>query len=161
MIVSRPDWKLPAAVGLAVLTLGSGVMGPLSVLATETPGVPGWTSFSGTTVGDTLLLPTLAASLLASFRYLPRTKGTREKLILVGGFAIGATGGLMLQLSWVLDNKPRLSWILPRTHHFSPLGYYHAIFLCAVSGLLFSLAFGVAYRVKYLASGVQRTPYIR
>jgi hypothetical protein len=57
----------------------------------------------------------------------------------------------MLQLSWVLDNKPRLTWILPRIHHFSPLGYYHAIFLCAVSGLLFALAFGIAYRLKYLA----------
>jgi hypothetical protein len=76
MIVSRPGWKLPAAIGFAVLTLGSGVMGPLSV-ATEPPGVPGWSSFSGTTVGDTLLLPVLAASLLAAFRYLPRTEGRR------------------------------------------------------------------------------------
>lgn len=152
MTTSKLDWKVPTALGLAVLALGSGIMGPLSVLTAEAPGLPRWSSFTATTIGDTLLLPILAASLLAIFRYLPGVERRREKLILVGGFVVGAAGGLVLQLSWVLDNKPRLSWILPRVHHFSPLGYYHAIFLCTVSGLLFLLAFGIAYRLKHLAS---------
>lgn len=150
-ISSRLDWKLPAGMGIAVLALGSGVMGPLWALTEEAPGIPGWDSFTGTTVGDTLLLPVLAASLLAAFRYLPSTGRRAEGLVLVCGALIGAAGGLALQLSWVLDEKPRLSWLLPRVHHFSPLGYYHAVFLCTVSGVLFSLAFGVVYRVRQVS----------
>lgn len=147
VISSRLDWKLPAGMGIAVLALGSGVMGPLWALTKEAPGIPGWDSFTGTTVGDTLLLPVLAASLLAAFRYLPSTERRAERLVLVCGAFIGAAGGLALQLSWVLDKKPRLSWLLPHVHHFSSLGYYHAVFLCTVSGVLFSLAFGTVYRI--------------
>lgn len=149
---NRLKWKLPTASGLAVLALGSGVMGPLSLLSRNAPGVPGWSSFTGTTVGDTLLLPILAGCLVASYRYLPGTSSRKEMLALGLGAVSGTAGGIIVQLSWVLDNKPRISWILPRIHHFSPLGYYHAVFLCAVSGLLFSLAFGVAFRAKSLAS---------
>jgi hypothetical protein len=69
-------------------------------------------------------------------------------VVIVFGAFIGVAGGLALQLSWVLDDKPRLSWLLPHIHQFSPLGYYHAAFLCAVSGTLFSLAFGAVYRIK-------------
>src|SRR5579859_2556623 len=152
IISSRLDWKLPAGMGIAVLALGSGVMGPLWVLTEQAPGIPGWDSFTGTTVGDTLLLPVLAAILLAAFRYLPGTERRAEGLVLACGGFIGAAGGLALQLSWVLDEKPRLSWLLPHVHHFSPLGYYHAVFLCMVSGVLFSLAFGVVYRIRQ-ASG--------
>lgn len=146
---SRLDWRSPVAMGIAVMALGSGVMGPLWALTYETPGIPGWTSFTGTTVGDTLLLPVLAASLLAAFRYFPTTETRRETLVLAGGAFIGTVGGMALQLSWILDDRPMLSWLLPHVHHFSPLGYYHAIFLCIVSGILFSLAFGTVYRIRH------------
>jgi hypothetical protein len=89
----------------------------------------------------------LAASLLAAFRYFPSTGRRAERVVIVFGAFIGVAGGLALQLSWVLDDKPRLSWLLPHIHQFSPLGYYHAAFLCAVSGTLFSLAFGAVYRI--------------
>jgi hypothetical protein len=145
------DWKLPTGIGLAVLALGSGVMGPLWALTNEAPGLPGWGDFTGTTVGDTVLLPILAASLMAAFSYLPSGKRKKETFVLACGALIGAVGGFMLQLSWVLDDKPRLSWILPRVHHFSALGYYHAVFLCVVSSILFSLAFGVTYRARQVS----------
>jgi hypothetical protein len=128
------DWKSPVLTGLAVLVLGSGVMGTEWALKKQAPGIPGWTSFTGTTVGDTLLLPVLAASLVAAFRYLPATGRGTEKYILRFGAFTGALGGLAVQLSWLLDDKPRLSWVLPRAHHFSLAGYYHAIFLIAASG---------------------------
>jgi hypothetical protein len=155
IIGSRLDWKLPTGMGLAVLALGSGVMGPLWALTKEAPGIPGWSSFTGTTVGDTLLLPILAASLMVAFRYLPGRERQRERLVLACGALIGAVGGLALQVTWVLDGSPRLSWLLPRVHHFSSLGYYHAVFLCTVSGVLLSLAFGVAYRARKVAGSSQ------
>ena len=145
------DWKLPTGIGLAVLALGSGVMGPLWALTKEPSGLPGWGNFTGTTVGDTVLLPILAASLMAAFSYLPSGNRKTEGLVLACGALIGAIGGFALQLSWILDNKPRLSWILPRVHHFSALGYYHAVFLCTVSGILFSLAFGITYRARQIS----------
>jgi hypothetical protein len=147
---ARRDWKSPTLIGFAVLALGSGVMGTEWALKKQAPGIPGWTSFTGTTVGDTLLLPVLAASLLAVFRYLPATgRGTDKHSLAVGGF-IGVVGGLAVQLSWLLDNRPRLSWVLPSVHHFSTIGYYHAIFLCVVSGTLFSLAFGASHRARHM-----------
>lgn len=145
---ARRGWRSPILFGFAVLALGSGVMGTEWTLKKQASGIPGWTSFTGTTVGDTLILPVLAASLLAAFRYLPGTGRRAERHILEAGAFIGATGGLAVQLSWLLDNKPRLSWLLPKVHHFSAIGYYHATFLCAASGTLFLLAFGVAYRVR-------------
>ena len=159
IIGSKLDWKLPAVMGIAVLALGSGIMGPLWAVTKEAPGIPGWGSFTGTTVGDTLLLPVLAASLLASFRYLPSAQRRAESLVLACGAFIGAAGGLALQLSWVLDTKPRLSWLLPHVHHFSSLGYYHATFLCVVSGILFALAFGTVYRIRRVSGGSQDLIY--
>jgi hypothetical protein len=149
-LATRLDWRLPTGIGLTVLILGSGVMGTQWALSKERPGIPGWSSFTGTTVGDSVILPILAASLLAAFRYLPAAKRRAERLALWWGAAIGACGGLVLQLSWLLDDRPRLSWVLPRAHHFSPIGYYHAAFLCVVSGALFSLAFGTAHRMRHL-----------
>lgn len=160
MISSRLDWKLPAGMGIAVLVLGSGVMGPLWAVTKEAPGIPGWDSFTGTTVGDTLLLPILAASLLAAFRYLPSAERRTERLVLACGAFMGAAGGVAVQASWVLDNNPRLSWLLPHVHRFSPLGYYHAVFLCTVSGILFSLAFGTVYRIRQVNGASPELPRI-
>ena len=132
-------------------------MGAEWALNKHTSGIPGWSSFTGTKVGDTLLLPILATSLLTAFRHLPSSGPKTERLVLACGALIGLSGGLALQLSWLYDNKPRLSWILPQVHHFSPIGYYHAVFLCIVSSALFSLAFGTAYRARHAANEVYRS----
>src|SRR5271155_2220257 len=112
--------------GLVVLVLGSGVLIPLWLLSTRIPGLPGWDDFTATTVGDTFLLPVLAAGLLAAFRLLPTAQVGAERWILVSGALIGVTGGAALQFSWLIDNKPRLTWVLPMPHHFSVAGWYHA-----------------------------------
>ena len=78
IISSRPGWKLPTGIGLAVLALGSGVMGPLWALTKEAPGLPGWGSFTGTIQGGgagisnlatvaSVIIPSLLVLLLAIY----------------------------------------------------------------------------------------------
>lgn len=128
-------------------------MAPLWLAGATPPRLPGWGDFTATTVGDTLLLPVLATGLLAAFQYAPHAQPHRERRVLVTGALIGLASGAALQLSWLLDNRPRLTWVLPRPHHFSVVGWYHAAFLCAASGLLVALALGTAYRVHQNVPG--------
>lgn len=125
-------------------------MAPLWALTNYQQNLPGWSSFSATTVGDTILLPVLAASLLAVFRGQPKPKGKSEGRVMLLGALLGGIGGAAIQLSWVLDDHPRLTWVLPEPHHLSTGGWYHAVFLCATSSMLLALAFGATLRARTL-----------
>jgi hypothetical protein len=113
------------AAGIVILICGTGVLAPMWLLGATPRGVPGWGDFTATTVGDTLLLPVLGSCLVASFLYLPASGTRREKWVLLAGGFIGFIGGAVLQLTWVLDDRPRLTWVLPRPHHLSFAGWYH------------------------------------
>jgi hypothetical protein len=151
-LARRRSYYPALGVGAAVLTAGSGVMAALWLTGVTPPGLKGWGDFKATTIGETLLLPVLVTSLLVAFRYAPQAP-RRERQILAVGALVGLASGVGLQLSWLLDNSPHLTWALPRAHHFSVAGWYHAGFLCAASTLLVSLALGTTYRVHQAAPG--------
>lgn len=124
-----------AGLGLIILVLGSGVMSTISNLGPEQP-YPGWKQFKATTIGDTVLLPILASSLYIACRGVGARVATPSFRL---GASVGALGGIALQASWLIDPKPRLTWVLPEVHRFSWQGWYHGAFLVLISGLLVGL----------------------
>jgi hypothetical protein len=136
--------------GSAMLAGGSGVMAPMWALSRKVPGLPEWNDTPATTIGDTLLLPILAASLTFAFtglRAIGDNGSAGGRAIALGGF-LGLAGGVTLQVSWLLASKPHLTWILPAAHRFSLRGWYHAAFLCAAAAVLTALFFGAACRLR-------------
>ncbi len=131
-----------AALGAVVLVLGSGVMLVISQFDVP-PNTPNWADFTATTIGDTILLPVISACLFAAWRYLRPLVGAAGTLAFMAGGLVGLLGGAAVQASWLLDQNPRLTWVLPEPHRFSWQGWYHAGFLVLASGLVLGLASAV------------------
>ncbi len=143
-IATRPP-KSSLALALVVLLAGSGVMSVLSTAFPPAAEIPNWQDFAATTIGDTLVLPVLVLCLHASWKTLSITTARGLSWPFVAGGVVGVLGGAGVQLSWLLDTQPRLTWVLPQVHRFSLPGWYHAIFLTLMSGLVVGLAAGVAH----------------
>jgi hypothetical protein len=117
--------------------------------------VPGLFDYRSATVGDGLLLPALAACLVAGIRALPAspaaTRPRRLRASIVGATLAGAALGAGTQALWLLDASPRLNWTLPRPHAFSVAGWYHAAFITLACGTFAGLAMAWVRRTRAAA----------
>lgn len=130
------------AAGL-VLVLGFGVLNALYLLSDRSDAVPGLYSYVSSTLGDAVLLPTLTFVLVRVV--VDRDTGSRRtRVAMLAGGVIGCALGVALQVTWLLDPDPILNWTLPAAGVFNAAGWYHAVFLTAVSGFLGALAMGTA-----------------
>jgi hypothetical protein len=115
------------------MVLGSGVMALLSRFAPAPDGLPDWQDFHATTLGDTVLLPALLATLVAGIQHF-RVRGLKpSRKAFWTAAVIALLGAAAQQATWLLDPSPRLTWVLPEAHRFSAAGWYHAGFLCVVA----------------------------
>lgn len=131
------------ALACAILVAGSGTMSLISRIDVPA-GLANWQDFTATTVGDTVLLPVLASSLFAGWRFLATATSSRAPVFFALGALTGGCGGALVQASWLLDDSPRLTWVLPQVHRFSWQGWYHAGFLVTVTTLIFGLTSAVS-----------------
>jgi hypothetical protein len=46
---------------------------------------------------------------------------------------VGAGIGIVTQAHWLADPSPQLNWTLPKPHHFTAAGWYHAVFLVVMT----------------------------
>ncbi len=148
--------KSSLTLALVVLLAGSGVMSVLSTAFPPAGELPNWQDFAATTIGDTLVLPVLVLALHASWKNLRDPTTPVLSWPFAAGGVVGALGGAGVQLSWLLDTQPRLTWVLPQVHRFSFPGWHHAIFLTLVSGLVVGLATGVAHSIWLAKRSSQR-----
>ncbi|WP_405973286.1 hypothetical protein OG496_31200 [Streptomyces sp. NBC_00988] len=138
-------WALFAAG--AVFCSGFGALAVLYHFNAGDNDLSGLYTFRSATIGDGLLLPLLAYSLVRSVSP-PREWNKSELRIIFGAGSLAALGGAVLQLQWLLNTRPRLNWTLPAPHVFNLPGWYHAMFLIICCGSFFGLAVAVWLRAR-------------
>jgi hypothetical protein len=127
---SAPHRRALFAAG-AVFVLGYGVLAIASAAGLGDQSLPGLYTFRSATVGDGLLLPLLAYSLV---RVAGRTRPLREKRTVAVAAVIGALLGVATQVQWLMNQQVVLNWTLPKAGTFNIIGWYHAVFLVGSCG---------------------------
>jgi hypothetical protein len=130
MKVTNKLLAMSAGAGLAVLVTGYIPLRLFWEFSRHITGLPGLFYYPDATWGDGLLLP-----LLAFFVWLVigRLAAPRRRWPTLAAAVGGATAGLLLILTWWADPHPSPNWTLPRPHHFTVAGQWHAGFLVAAS----------------------------
>ena len=132
----------PLLAGGAILILGFGVILSFWRLGNWRDDVPGLWDYRSATIGDAVLLPLLAGSLVALGNRLPPSPGERRPA--AAAFLLGSGIGLAIQAVWLLDPDPQLNWTVPEPHAFNAPGYYHAAFFVVACGLF------AAWTIRFL-----------
>jgi hypothetical protein len=145
MIIQQKPRFYGALGALGVLVAGFGAL-LVFWLSADWPTENGLFHYLSATLGDGLLLPLMVAILIGGIASLPATHD--DRLRGCAGFAIGTLAGMATQAAWLADDSPSLNWTLPAPHQFNAPGWYHAVFLSLVSGLLLGLAVVAATRVR-------------
>jgi hypothetical protein len=142
-----------AVVALLTVAPGFGALALLGTFRSYPKGLPGFWDFPSATIGDGLLLPALLTALYFQIRRLPHLEPRRECLLTTVGFVVGAAGGVVVPLSWVLNSRTRLVWLLPRANHYNLAGWVHAGYLTVVSGVIVSAWVLVCARARSAPRG--------
>jgi hypothetical protein len=139
---------------LVVFAAGFGVMALLSASGAWTVGRSMW-HYRAATWGDILIVPGIAAVLAAGLcdSRIPPHQPERAWAA-VGALAFGLTGALV-QVSWLASSAPILNWTLPRPHHFSFPGWYHAVYLVIVAAAIGGAGAILACRVRLAPAEVR------
>lgn len=127
-LAPRP-WAATAAV--AVFVLGYGALTLASALGLGEDSLPGQYTFRAATVGDGVLLPLLAYSLVRAAGHV-RERNDRRSV--VAAATVGVLAGAAVQAQWLTDPHPTVNWTLPVAGSFNGVGWYHAGFLVAACG---------------------------
>ena len=125
------DIWIPLASGLSVLTFGYVALLLFWTLGVRQTGLPGLFHYPDATWGDGLLLPVLALGLRFLIRGLDGIPRYWPTWIAYG---LGAAAGGLLIFTWWADPHPSPNWTLPKPHHFTLAGQWHALFLILASG---------------------------
>jgi hypothetical protein len=131
-----------------VAAAGFGALCVFWLLGDWREDVPGLLDYRSATVGDGLLLPTITVILYAVVRSPSLIRPAREAASGTGAALVGVAAGALTQALWLADDSPVKNWSFPRAHNFNVAGWYHAVFLTAVSGLMCGLAVMAARRVR-------------
>lgn len=147
-------WRLACWAFLVVCVCGFGIMTSLWYLLPHNSEIPGHWSYAAGTVGDAVVLPVIAGALTYMVAALPACRTDRKAAAI--GAVLGAAGGATVQYSWIADANPRLNWVLPRPGTFSIPGWYHAIFLVAVSTTICSAYLVLVMRLRSASADTVR-----
>jgi hypothetical protein len=138
-------WAIASAA--AVLVSGFLVLNVLFKLGLGQPNLAGLYTFRSATVGDGVLLPLLAYSLVRSCGLTSgwnRTQRQVATLVMLGSAVVGVA----LQIQLIANPHPRLNWTLPAPHTLNLPGWYHAAFLVAACGFFGGVAALVLLRIR-------------
>lgn len=140
-----PRAKIGAAIGVLVWLLSFWAVSLMWLLGNWEPGLPGAFAFKSFAVGDGLILPLAAAVLFAAGRWDQGFRGWRRWSLVVAGL-LGLTAGATLQALWLADPDIAPNWSIPRPHHFTYSGWYHAVSLTVLTTLFAVLGVAAAIR---------------
>lgn len=138
-------WALGAAA--AVLVSGFLALNLLFKLGLGQPNLAGLYAFRSATVGDGLLLPLLAYSLVRSCGLTNGWNRTQRQVATLV-ILVAAVAGTALQIQWIDNPHPRLNWTFPAPHTFNVPGWYHAAFLVAACSFFGGVATLVLLRIR-------------
>ncbi len=158
----RRAWPWVAAAG--VLSAGFCSLGLIWLVGDWEEGQPGFPDYVSGTVGDAVLLPALVYFLAWSRERVVGTVGESPSLRASLTYALlGAVPGAAVMASWLLDDDARLNWSLPEPGRFSLAGWWHAVFLVLVCGLLAEHALTAILGLRRLRSTAAAThqTYVR
>jgi hypothetical protein len=137
---NRPDYPSPhrpsrlgplPAAGLAVLYLAGLVLPAWWLSGLHSAAQPGLTSYPSAYIGDTLLLPTGVAVLVAGIRRLPRSRWEPVTGLLAA--AAAAAVSVAVQIDWLTDPTTPTDWTMPTPGHLDPAGWWHFAYFTGMS----------------------------
>jgi len=140
--LGRHHRRIAVCWGLGVLSAGFGALNAFYLTGGSVPrGLPGLYDFASATWGDGIALPIMTTALCYTVLILPPSR--HERLAASLSAVVSGALGIATQILWLRDDAPRANWTLPRPHHFTAAGWYHAAFLigmCTLTGALWALA---------------------
>lgn len=140
-----------------VFLAGFGALNAYSVVTPNPHGLRGLYGYFSATIGDGVLLPAAAYTLVRAVQITSRRRFRWWQLI--AGAIIGAGASAALMWSWLTDPHPKLDWTLPEPGTFNAAGWYHAVFLTLTATFFCSLIAALAgnlYAAPWLAERAAR-----
>jgi len=141
---------------LVVLLFGFITLSLMSATGQWDVGRSMW-HYRSATWGDAVVLPMIVAVLAAAVldRRIPHTANDRAWA--AAGASLFGVAGLLVQISWIAASDPVRNWTIPRAHHFSFPGWYHAAFLVTTSAFVGGMTFLAAHRIRAAPRSVRNT----
>lgn len=131
-------WAVYAA--CTIFCLGFGALNVFSAAGLGQPHLPGLYTFRSATIGDGLMLPLLAYSLVR-FAGPHRRRGGKRAAFASAGVVLGVLTGTAVQMYALAEPDPPLDWTFPAPHSYNFPGWYHTVFLIAASGFYCGMLF--------------------
>lgn len=126
-------------VSLFIFLIGFFVMLIFWMNDIQNPNIPGFFSYKAATYGDGICLPILIGCLtmyiLFGFNNINEYIKQRKRTSIVIG-VICASIGALVQVSWLISKATKPNWTIPRLHHFTAAGWYHAFYFSFMFGLI-------------------------
>jgi hypothetical protein len=149
-VLTPRSWAIGAAA--AVFSLGFGMLAVASALGMGEPAQPGLFTFRAATVGDGMLLPLLAYSLVRSCEPVRHWSRVTRRAVALGA-TVGVIAGAVSQASWLANPHPKVNWTFPSAGTFNGVGWYHAAFLVIASGFFAGATIAAVARLRKARSG--------
>lgn len=132
---------MPIIAATLVFMFGFFTMNLFWFLGEWNPDLHGLYFFKSATIGDAIVLPAV------TYLGLKITEGEkytqRQKLIIAIMTILGTLGGIYSQYQWLSSAQTTLNWTIPEKHTFNSAGWYHAVFLCTMTGAFSGIASAV------------------
>ncbi|MHB1432399.1 MAG: hypothetical protein ACYCVZ_09835 [Streptosporangiaceae bacterium] len=132
--------------GLAALYWAGLVLPAWWLSGLHSAAQPGLTSYPSAYIGDTLLLPTGVAVLVAGIRRLPRSRWEPVTGLLAA--AAAAAVSVAVQIDWLTDPTTPTNWTMPVAGHLDPAGWWHFAYFTGMSMVMITVTAVFLTRVR-------------
>jgi hypothetical protein len=127
-------WNQGATAACTIFALGFFALNMLYLLGFGQTRLPGLYTSRAATIGDGILLPLLAYSLLQSVDLGRLRKSRFQAAFAVGGGILGWVVGAGVEVYDLSSPTAPLDWTFPAPHRYNLPGWYHTIFLVLAAG---------------------------
>lgn len=121
---------------IANLVLGFGAMYIFWCFDERREGLKGLFDYYAAVFGDALFLTMLIGAGCYFISANEQIVSKRAKKYIWGATISAMLIGMVLQVSWLLDDNIGLNWTLDRVHHFTIAGWYHALYFITMFGVI-------------------------
>jgi hypothetical protein len=128
------SWNQGATAACTVFAFGFFALNMFYFLGFGRTRLPGLYTFRAATIGDGILLPLLAYSLLQSVDVSRLRKSWLQVGFAVGGCILGVVVGAGIEVYDLSSPTAPLDWTFPAPHRYNLAGWYHTLFLVLAAG---------------------------
>ena len=127
-------WNQGATAACTVFAFGFFALNVFYLLGFGQTRLPGLYTFRAATIGDGILLPLLAYSLLQSVDLGRLRKSWLQTAFAAGGGILGVVVGAGIEVYDLSSPTAPLDWTFPAPHRYNLPGWYHTLFLVLAAG---------------------------